>query len=724
MNLKSFMSLVILLTAAGAAASPLVDPFLEDLRVGRYATVDDLDPADGWPAGLFAPAHWSQAWERAWREVRVPSDTEAVVAALFEAAFASPDAQRIWLETRLRAWEARDNLAAEPDAHLSAAVLGKRALDQVAAGDPAAALATIGSLLSPSSANDLDALEHFVWSLRRRALRDRLGKESDSDRLWPELADLGPYDRNAGWAIWTLRRRYLGRPLLPDAPDDRDTVLFLASLRAPGLTSRDIDRSPYSRPLRAALGAAVLPRPSLRRHFGLYPDPPGDERLQEHWLRGRWRGLGYTTEAAERLAALPGLADEHRAGYLRRAADKQAADGYWGSVASNLRAALLTAERSGRRSVLRRVRTEIERIAALTAHLGRPRAAAVFEDLLALSPPVYPSGRLGRAERAVESGAAADARARRTLPDRDALRPALWRVWAKLGTRLLSDADSPDARWRDYGADLARVRADGRSPADVDSAGAQAVGRRLRDLTWRGTALDWMHASALMQAQDGALPTESTPLVGLVSATDSVLERHVILGLAIATRDARGQLAATVSLPRPGLGEDENLLLLYPTPWTALEAIRDGNADVDPALVLAVARNESLFDPAVRSRSGALGWMQIMPFHYPGGGHHGGEAVWRSLAASLAAGLRILESGIDRYDGDPYRTLAAYNAGPGAVARWDGQLGAGAPTATFLAWIGYPETRRYVEKVLIDRRIYAWILDGAEGLVRSAPSSR
>ncbi|MBC8423983.1 lytic murein transglycosylase, partial [bacterium] len=80
-----------------------------------------------------------------------------------------------------------------------------------------------------------------------------------------------------------------------------------------------------------------------------------------------------------------------------------------------------------------------------------------------------------------------------------------------------------------------------------------------------------------------------------------------------------------------------------------------------------------------------------------------------------------LAVGSRRYDGDPYRTLADYNAGPSAVRRWDAQLGAGAPATTFLAWIGYPETRRYVEKVLIDRHIYAWILRGAEGVHSSAP---
>ncbi|MCB1182956.1 hypothetical protein KDM41_05945, partial [bacterium] len=69
-----------------------------------------------------------------------------------------------------------------------------------------------------------------------------------------------------------------------------------------------------------------------------------------------------------------------------------------------------------------------------------------------------------------------------------------------------------------------------------------------------------------------------------------------------------------------------------------------------------------------------------------------------------------------RYAGDAYRVLAAYNAGPEAADRWDRQLGGDAPADIYLAWIGYPETRRYVEKVLIDREIYSAIIGANYGL--------
>jgi soluble lytic murein transglycosylase-like protein len=54
--------------------------------------------------------------------------------------------------------------------------------------------------------------------------------------------------------------------------------------------------------------------------------------------------------------------------------------------------------------------------------------------------------------------------------------------------------------------------------------------------------------------------------------------------------------------------------------------------------------------------------------------------------ANLQAGARHLRKLLDRYDGDLALTLAAYNAGEGAVARYDGVP-------------NYPETKNYVRKV-------------------------
>jgi soluble lytic murein transglycosylase len=107
-----------------------------------------------------------------------------------------------------------------------------------------------------------------------------------------------------------------------------------------------------------------------------------------------------------------------------------------------------------------------------------------------------------------------------------------------------------------------------------------------------------------------------------------------------------------------------------------------------PALVKAVIRAESNFDPGARSDKGAIGLMQLMPQTAEA---MGVEDPWHA-EENVRGGTAYLRSMVNRY-GDVRLALAAYNAGPQAVDRYGG-----VPP--------YRETQEYVQRVLAYYRRY------------------
>ncbi len=104
--------------------------------------------------------------------------------------------------------------------------------------------------------------------------------------------------------------------------------------------------------------------------------------------------------------------------------------------------------------------------------------------------------------------------------------------------------------------------------------------------------------------------------------------------------------------------------------------------DLDPALVKAVISTESNWNPYAVSRKGAMGLMQLIPST----AERFGVGDPYDPAQNIEGGTAYLQELLDRYHGDLKKSLAAYNAGPGAV-----DASGGVP------W--YPETQRYVRKV-------------------------
>jgi soluble lytic murein transglycosylase-like protein len=107
---------------------------------------------------------------------------------------------------------------------------------------------------------------------------------------------------------------------------------------------------------------------------------------------------------------------------------------------------------------------------------------------------------------------------------------------------------------------------------------------------------------------------------------------------------------------------------------------------IDPALIHAVVEAESNYRPSAKSQVGARGLMQVMPAT----GRDLGVASAAMLfdpQANLEAGAKYLKWLLARFNGDLPNAIAAYNAGPGAVARYRG-----VPP--------FRETQDYVKRVL------------------------
>ena len=89
---------------------------------------------------------------------------------------------------------------------------------------------------------------------------------------------------------------------------------------------------------------------------------------------------------------------------------------------------------------------------------------------------------------------------------------------------------------------------------------------------------------------------------------------------------------------------------------------------VDPRLVAAVARRESAWNQNAVSRAGACGIMQLMPDT----ARYLGVSNVFDARENILGGTRYLRTLLDTFNGDLDLTLAAYNAGPGAVEKYRG----------------------------------------------------
>lgn len=159
-----------------------------------------------------------------------------------------------------------------------------------------------------------------------------------------------------------------------------------------------------------------------------------------------------------------------------------------------------------------------------------------------------------------------------------------------------------------------------------------------------------------------ALLQEAYSNVGASSESEVTFNAHMFQPLTVHTG---AQYALPVTPSVPITTEKLNI------PSKNLDELIENTATkfgVDPNLIRSVIKHESNFKTTAESHAGAQGLMQLMP------------ATARSLGVTnpfdpvqnVEAGTKYLKMMLDKYDGDQKLALAAYNAGPGNVAKYNG----------------------------------------------------
>lgn len=192
----------------------------------------------------------------------------------------------------------------------------------------------------------------------------------------------------------------------------------------------------------------------------------------------------------------------------------------------------------------------------------------------------------------------------------------------------------------------------------------RALGRTLAGVLG-AFAFGAAQASVIEIAPDGVARTYDAPMLFRTEGASPLLPAP-----------APGPSVALPAQPHAALRAPARI-----APYVAAAAARHG---LEPALVDAVAHQESRFRPDAVSPKGAIGVMQLMPATAADLGVN----PW-DVGQNIDGGARYLRAMLDRFGGDVALALAAYNAGPGAVERHRG-----VPP--------FAETRTYVARISAD----------------------
>lgn len=148
--------------------------------------------------------------------------------------------------------------------------------------------------------------------------------------------------------------------------------------------------------------------------------------------------------------------------------------------------------------------------------------------------------------------------------------------------------------------------------------------------------------------------------------------------------------------------------------------------DIPQSYAMAIARQESAWNPKAGSPVGARGLMQIMPgtathtvsmFSIPG---YSGPSQLLDPEMNINIGTSYLQYVYQQFGNNRIFASAAYNAGPGRVRTWRGNSGGRIDAVAFVESIPFSETRGYVKNVLSYDAYYRYFMGQKDALLSDA----
>jgi soluble lytic murein transglycosylase len=286
-------------------------------------------------------------------------------------------------------------------------------------------------------------------------------------------------------------------------------------------------------------------------------------------------------------------------------------------------------------------------------------------------------------------------------------------------------------------------------------------GLRAQEIVHSRASLWTAPGSAVLLTNGSAFPTGQSPrLLGEISLSNAVRFHYVRAEELLTLRfldDAREEIAQFAKHMGEGVAERMALARMYLRADMPLQAIRSLNgalnsvaaherlslpaefwmsffpqlyweevleatkfARIDPWLILGVIRQESAFNARAISRSDARGLMQLLPstgrevYQRIGLGGYRNDLLF-DPQLNVRLGAQYLGGLAEMHRGNLILMLAAYNAGPSRVRRWQQELSM-ADWDEFIERLPFEETRLYVKSVLrnygVYKQLYGFTPDG------------